>query len=73
MIVTSHIGLHTWPDLRQAYFDVLSCRDFEVPMLVSLANDAFSPGQTIVRELQREPLGKVEISTTGAFLPGKWQ
>jgi S-adenosylmethionine decarboxylase len=48
LLYESHAALHTYPDLQEMFFDIFSCRSFEVEKVLKTINDHF--GSFIVRE-----------------------
>lgn len=56
IIDESHITFHAFKNYDLIYFDVLSCKPFDVADIAGVLKDYFLPRETKVHTIDREPL-----------------
>ena len=57
IIAESHIAFHTWPEHRQAYLDVFSCREFSCEAVVDCLQTYFGAAEVRSARRMRAELG----------------
>lgn len=53
IIAESHIAVHTFPEHRQVWVDIFSCKGFEETPAIDLIVDAFGIEETRIHKLER--------------------
>jgi S-adenosylmethionine decarboxylase len=53
LIAESHIAVHTFPEHRQVWVDIFSCKGFDETPAIDRIVDAFSLEQTRIHKLER--------------------
>ena len=54
IITTSHVSIHTWPELRYAALDVFSCSDGVPAAIAQAVGSAFGATSSCVKSVTRE-------------------
>lgn len=53
MIAESHIAIHTFPDNQYTFFDIFSCKHFEIEPIISYIKKQFDSDKVTVNTIKR--------------------
>ncbi len=53
LIAESHVSIHTFPSVREAYFDVFSCKPFDASRVREVVTKAFGANAVVAKAINR--------------------